>query len=237
MSRTKKPSSEASTPGSGRVANPAAHKAASTGQDPLDYRKLRELPTVDALFGKELTSGMAVFNRGRKKVPGARPFGSELPVDPAVLEIIEQWWPEIFDSTQGGCVTVEPEAGKRLEKLCEMFGVPLKLKTHSTAVFGHAYDIFVQAFGWHVKDELSKPGYIRKIKTAWEPDWIAYLEAVAYQRTDEVRRLARKLRVLRSDANYPDRLVKLHADSASQEIDAALDTLWALEDARSKPRP
>lgn len=196
----------------------------------LDYRKLRKLPALDDVFGKELTSGMAVFNRGRKKVPGARPFGSELPVDPAITEIIEQWWPEIFDSTHGGCVTVELEAGEKLEKLCDMFGVPLKLKAHSAAVFGHAYDIFVQSFGWDIKNELSKPGYTRKIKVYWEPEWVDYIEAVAYQRREDVRRLARKLGVLRSGATYPAKTIA-GSFEAPPEMNSVLDTLWAIEDA------
>ena len=197
----------------------------------LDYRKLRELPTLEEKFGKELTTGMAVFNRG-KRPPGARPFGSELPVDPAITELIEQWWPEIFDSTHGGCVTVEPEAGERLEKLCDMFGIPLKLKAHSAAVFGHAYDIFVQSFGWDIKNELSKPGYTRKIKVYWEPEWVDYIEAVAYQRREDVRRLAKKLGVLRSGTTYPAKTIA-GSFEAPPEMGSVLDTLWAIEDAKA----
>lgn len=206
-------------------------KTTQTADAALDYRKLRELPTLEDKFGKELTTGMAVFNRG-KRPPGARPFGSELPVDPAITELIEQWWPEIFDSTHGGCVTVEPEAGERLEKLCDMFGVPLKLKAHSAAVFGHAYDIFVQSFGWDIKNELSKPGYTRKIKVYWEPEWVDYIEAVAYQRREDVRRLAKKLGVLRSGTKYPAKTIA-GSFEAPLEMDSVLDTLWAIEDAKA----
>lgn len=204
-------------------------------QKPLpDYRVLRKLPKLDDVFGKEMKGGMAVFNKGRPKDRDKwYDFGNELEADPAIMAITEQWWPEMFDSMNGGCATVEPEDGQKLEALCELFGVPLKLKTSTSEMFRHAYGIFVICFASAVRHELERPTYLRRIKTYWEPGWVEYIEAVAYGRREEARKWARELRVLYSDGKYPT-----HSTAglykAPPEMDSGLDALWAIEDAKAK---
>jgi len=198
-----------------------------------DYRILRKLPTMDEVFGQERTKGMAVFNRGRPKDRDKwYDFGNEVPMDPAISAITEQWWPEIFDSTRGGCATVEPEDGVKLEKLCDMFGVPLKLKTSTTDEISYAYQIFVLCFADYVRKELERPTYLRRIKSSWPPGWIEYIEAVAYGRLDEARQRARNMRVLYSDCAYPSHPNAAHYEQP-EGMDATLDAMWAIEDAKA----
>ena len=212
---------------------PAGEEAKAQKSLP-DYRVLRKLPKLDDVFGKEMKGGMAVFNKGRPKDRDKwYDFGNEIEADPAIMAITEQWWPEMFDSLNGGCATVEPEDGQKLEALCEMFGVPLKLKTSTSEMFRHAYGIFVICFASAVRHELERPTYLRRIKTYWEPGWVEYIEAVAYGRREEARKWARELRVLYSDGKYPT-----HSTAglykAPPEMDSGLDALWAIEDAKAK---
>lgn len=203
-------------------------------ETPPDYRKLRKLPKLDDVFGKEMKGGMAVFNRGRPKDRDKwYDFGNELEADPAIMAITEQWWPEMFDRVMGGCATVEPEDGQKLEALCERFGVPLKLKTSTSEMFRHAYAIFVLCFASAVRHELERPTYLRRIKTYWEPGWVEYIEAVAYGRRDEASKWARELRVLYSDGKYPMHSTAGQYD-APPEMDSGLDAMWAIEDAKAK---
>jgi hypothetical protein len=154
-------------------------------------------------------------------------------MDRSITEITEQWWPEIFDSTHGGCVTVEPEAGVKLEKLGEMFGVPLKLKLCSSDVIGHAYTIFVLRMGTDVRNALQYKDDIPKFLRDMPDEWREYVTAVAQQRKDDAKRMARELRVLRSDTVYPERFFA-NDEKAPPDMDAALDALWAIEDAKAK---
>lgn len=212
----------------------ATSEQPETSPTPLpDYRILRKLPTMDEVFGQERTKGMAVFNRGRPKDRDKwYDFGNEVPLDPAISAITEQYWPEIFDSTRGGCATVEPEDGVKLEKLCDMFGVPLKLKTSTSDEIGYAYEVFVLSFGKMVRHELERPTYLRRIHSSWPPGWIEFIEAVANGQREEARQRAREMRVLYSDCQYPS------YPSASyykqpEGMDATLDAMWAIEDAKA----
>lgn len=211
-----------------------AGEEAQTKKPLPDYRVLRKLPKLDDVFGKEMKGGMAVFNKGRPKDRDKwYDFGNEIEADPAIMAITEQWWPEMFDRVNGGCATVEPEDGQKLEALCEMFGVPLKLQTSTSEMFGYAYSIFVLCFAWDVRKELERPTYLRRIKTYWEPGWVEYIEAVAYGRRDEARKWARELRVLYSGCKYPPQLFANEYERPP-ELDPALDALWAIEDAKAK---
>lgn len=201
------------------------------GTENLDYRKLRELPAFDDVFGDEMLAVNAMLNKTRVKT--GRPPLIMHRVDRAITEITQQYWPEILDSMHGGCLTVEPEDGVKLEKLCEMFGVPLKLKLCSVAVIGHAYDIFCLGMASCVRKALEYKDDVDEVLYYLPHEWRAYIVAVAQQRQADAQRMARELRVLRYDADYPPRFWA--SDKVPpEEMDAALDALWAIEDAKAK---
>ncbi len=145
---------------------------------------LRTLPNFDGLFGAEMGG---------------------LRRDAALAQVLDQFWPECFESTHGG-VVMKPEDASRMERLFELFGVPLRVGENSLKTVGYAYDVFCVALEPFVSDKLREPDQFRTWVDDWPADWVAYIEAVAAADTKTARRLAVKLQVLSPDCQFPPRV-------------------------------
>ncbi len=142
---------------------------------------LRKLPSFDSLFGADVGG---------------------LPRDPCVVEVLEQFWPDCFESTHGG-VVMSPEDAARLERLFEMFGVPMKVSQHTLKDLGHAYDVFSISLAGFVSYRLRFPDRFRQWLYDWPQDWVDYIDAVAVQDTRKARELASRLKVATAQCQYP----------------------------------
>jgi len=172
----------------------------------IDPRKRHELPTLGTLFGREvsdLTSG-------------------PLP-DFQKLELLEQYWPEVFDSSHGGSLTDSDASTERLEGLFSMFGLPLKVQLNSPEVLGFAYDVCAQSLGFFVRKYLRDPERFEALMDDWPREWVAYIRAVATDDKKEAGRLAATLGVMRFDCKYPPGVLMF--SPCPPEMGAVLDTL------------
>ena len=130
---------------------------------------------------------------------------------PHLAEVLDQNWPpDCATSDISGKLLARPEDAERLEKLFKLFGVPILVKDNSAQIIGRAYDVFGQALSLFVNQKLRFPTNFgqcesfREYLSAWPDDWVKYIEAVAAEDFEESRRLAKKLKVLDPDCEYPD---------------------------------
>jgi hypothetical protein len=142
---------------------------------------LRNLPNFDELFAGEL---------GHARSAG-------------MAALLDQFWPECFESPSTGCVVMDAVDARRLEELFALFGVPLRVVEHSIETVGHAYDVFVQRLGRFVTYRLTLPETFHALTRDWPPEWREYLEAVAAQNRERVTALAQRLQPLSPDCGFP----------------------------------
>lgn len=142
---------------------------------------LRNLPNFDELFASELGT--------------ARPA--------IMAELLDQFWPDCFESPSTGCVVMDAEDAQRLEALFALFGLPLRVGEHSIETVGHAYDVFVLRLAPIVTYRLTIPRTFESVTRDWPQEWRDYLEAVAAQNQERVQVLAKKLQPLSPDCVFP----------------------------------
>ena len=126
-----------------------------------------------------------------------------------LAEILDQFWPDCVKGELSGKTLMRPEDAVKLEALFKLFGMPMLVKDNSIEVLGRAYDVFGQALSGFVSQKLRFPGAVGNKKNlqeylpAWPADWVSYIEAVAAEDFAEARKLAKKLKVLDPDCEYP----------------------------------
>jgi len=142
---------------------------------------LRNLPNFDTLFAGEL--------------------GEARPAEMA--ELLDQFWPECFESPSTGCVVMDAEDARRLEALFALFGVPLTVGEHSIETVGYAYDVLGQRLARFVTYRLTLPDSFQALTDDWPQEWRDYLEAVAAQNQERAQVFAQKLQPLSPDCVFP----------------------------------
>lgn len=142
---------------------------------------LRNLPNLDDAFAGEL--------------------GRPRPADMAAL--LDQFWPECFESTSTGCAVLKPEDARRPEALFTLFGVALKVGEHSLDTVGRAYDVLAPRLGPVVTWRLTVPRTYESLTRDWPQEWRDYIEAVARQDQPLAQMFAQKLRPLSPDCVLP----------------------------------
>ncbi len=96
-----------------------------------------------------------------------------------------------------------PADADNLERLYEMFGVPMKVADNSLEILGHAYDVFCVSLETFVSHKLQFPEEFDAYLDDWPIDWVRYIEAVAAEDKAKARQLANKLQVLAPDCMFP----------------------------------
>jgi|JI9StandDraft_2_1071091.scaffolds.fasta_scaffold29266_1 hypothetical protein len=112
--------------------------------------------------------------------------------------------------TADGRIAMTPSDAHRFERLCAMFGVPLKLTESSIDLVSRAYHVFGVVLSFYVAERIRSPDLFRAYYgKRWAPDWVEYINAVATQDHGKAADLDKILEALSPECIFPSDIVFL----------------------------